>query len=208
MNYENYTMINKLNGDLIPGKSPWRKDYPSNQGGFFMNEQQYMEDRLWNFIDGLTGKDQKAEIEELIATNLEWQTKYHELLGIHESLHLTELDAPSMRFTKNVMEEIARHKVAPAAKNYINNKIIWGIGSFFVTLFIGFLIYGLSQTRWTNEGSRSFLPSMRFSEKVDWSKLLNNGYTNIFLMVNVVLGLVLLDMYLHRKKERISNKGA
>ena len=75
-----------------------------------MNTQQQMEERLWDYIDGLSSPAERSAIEELVAANIEWQQKYRELLGVHQLMNSTELEAPSMRFTKNVMEEIARYQ--------------------------------------------------------------------------------------------------
>ena len=84
-------------------------------------------------------------IEQLLQNDAEWKTKYDELLQVNELLQSSELEAPSLRFTKNVMEEIARLHIAPATKSYINKKIIWGIGFFFIAMLLGFLIYGFGQ---------------------------------------------------------------
>ena len=164
-----------------------------------MNTQSGMEERLWDYIDGLSSAQEKLFIDEMIAANLEWKQKYHELLEVHQLMqnHL-ELDEPSMRFTQNVMEEIAKYHIAPATKSYINKKIVWGIGAFFLTMIIGMIIYGLGQINW-NAGSGSTNLPVDFS-KVDYSKIYNNSFTNVFIMVNVVLGLMLLDMYLNKKK--------
>src|SRR5690349_8004057 len=84
-----------------------------------------MEARLWAYIDGLS--EEASLIEKLVAENREWKEKYAELLDVHQLMGATELEEPSLRFTKNVMEEIARYQIAPATKEYINKKIIWGI---------------------------------------------------------------------------------
>ena len=39
-------------------------------------------------------------------------------------------------------------------------------------------------------------------EKYNPAKYVNSTYTNIFVLVIVILGLVMLDMYLQRKKEQ------
>jgi len=158
-----------------------------------------IEERLWNFIDGSISNDERSVIEKLLETDAAWKTKYHELLEVNELLKLSELEAPSMRFSKNVMEEIARLHVAPATKSYINKKIIWGLGFFFIALFVGFLIYGFAQMG-LNTGEQTQL-SKDFS-KFDISKFFGNTWVNVFMMINVVLGLFLLDNYLtSRKKE-------
>src|SRR5215510_11884699 len=107
-----------------------------------------IEKQLWDYIDGLSSGEERTSIERLLQTNLEWKNKYQELLEVQQLLKSSELEQPSMRFTKNVMEEIAKFHIAPATKNYINNRIIWGIGAFFITLIVGFLIYGFAQMDW------------------------------------------------------------
>jgi len=164
-----------------------------------MNTQQNIEERLWSYIDGVSGVEEKSAIEELLQSNLVWQRKYRELLDIHELLHSSELEEPSMRFTRNVMEEIARYQIAPATKTYLNKRIIYGIGTFLVTMIVGFLIYGFGQTDWSAGGNTNVNIPVDLG-KVDYTIFFNNTYVNIFMMVNIVLGLGLLDRFLSKKK--------
>jgi hypothetical protein len=162
-----------------------------------------IEERLWNYIDGSAAADEKTMIEKLLESNAEWKEKYSELLEVNQLLQASELEAPSMRFSKNVMEEISKLHIAPATKSYINKKIIWGLGFFFITLIIGFLIYGFGQTDWS-AGEQTTLSKninkVDFS-KIDFSKFFSNTWVNVFMMINVVLGLVLLDNYLSNKRK-------
>jgi hypothetical protein len=174
-----------------------------------MYTEQTMEDRLWEYIDGVSGPEERSIIDELLATSREWQQKYKELLNVHQLLEASELDAPSMRFTVNVMEEIARHHVAPATRTYINKNIIRGIGAFFLTLILGFVAYVLSQFSWTSTKSDSstFVPKnpglgLEKLNNVDLSKAFNTTYISLFMLISVVMGFVLLDMYLQRKKRQ------
>jgi hypothetical protein len=174
-------------------------------------QQEQMETRLWDYIDGLSSPAERSAIEELIAANIEWQQKYRELLGVHQLMDSTELEAPSMRFTKNVMEEIARYHVAPATRTYINKNIIRAIGAFFLTLIAGFLVYCLGQFTWifrpqpaSNFESPALSSYTNTLDKFNWGKVFNGPFTTIFLLVIVVMGLMLLDMYLRRKKEQTS----
>lgn len=168
-----------------------------------MHTQQQMEERLWDYIDGLSSPGERSAIEELMAANIEWQQKYRELLNVDQLMTSSELDAPSMRFTKNVMEEIARYHVAPATKTYINKNIIRSIGAFFLTMIVGFLVYFLRQFQWKDSSSSTLVPQYNINiEKFNVGKAFNSTYTTVFTLVVVVLGLMLLDMYLHRRKER------
>ena len=167
-----------------------------------MNTEINIEDRLWSYIDGLSEGEERSSIEDLLESNVEWQRKYKELLEINLLLRSSELEEPSLRFTKNVMEEIAKYHIAPATKSYINNRIVYSIGAFFLIMIIGFIIYGLGQIDWSASGSSSINTS-QYIDRVDFSKFFNNTYVNIFMMINIVLGLGLLDWYLSNKRKEM-----
>ena len=157
-----------------------------------------IEERLWNYIDGTAAAEEKTVIEKLLETDTAWKAKYHELLEVHQLVQSTELEAPSLRFGKNVMEEIAKLHIAPATKSYINKKIIWALGFFFIALLVGFLIYGFGQMNF-NGGEETTLS--KNLNKIDLSKFFSNTWVNAFMMINVVLGLVLLDNFLSNKRK-------
>lgn len=176
-----------------------------------MNMQPSIEERLWDYIDGLATSEEKSAIEQLIDSNIEWRNKYHELLDVHQLMsNSLELDEPSMRFTQNVMEDIAKYQIAPAAKSYINKRLIWGIMGFFMLTIVGFLIYAFGSVNWSSGGSGgTTLPFNIDANRInsfDFSKLFNSTYTSVFVMVNAVVGLVLLDMYLGKKKKQLQEK--
>lgn len=160
-----------------------------------------MESKLWEYIDGQVGQEERTAIEKLISENALWKAKYSELLQVHESINLIELDQPSMRFTRNIMEEIARFQIAPATKKYIDNKIVWGIGIFFLTMIAGILIYGFAQIDWSAGTDTSSALGIDLN-KVDYSKMFNSNLMNVFMMLNVVLGLFLLDRFLSNKNKK------
>jgi hypothetical protein len=172
-----------------------------------MNTGETMEDRLWDYIDGLSSPAEKSAVEALITANIEWQGKYKELLNVHQLMTGSDLDAPSMRFTINVMDEIARFQVAPATKTYINKNIIRGIGAFFLCLIGGLLVYVLRQIKWSSPDTSTLkLPSVNLGlDKLDYGKFFTSLPVTLFMLIAVVLGLVLLDMYLQqKKKEQVS----
>ena len=174
-----------------------------------MNTQQSPEERLWDYIDGISSPQEKTIIEQLLESDAEWRAKYSELLEVQQLLRSSELEEPSMRFTKNVMEEISRLHIAPATKTYINKRIIWGLGIFFITLIVAFLVYGFGQINWA-ESSESKLP-VDFDKvglnKIDYSRIFSNDWVNAFMMINVILGLFLLDRYLANKRKKFHEEG-
>jgi preprotein translocase subunit Sss1 len=169
-----------------------------------MEHFEEMEMKLWEYIDGLSIPSDKSAIEKLIAENTEWRNKYQELIEAHQLMQSTELEEPSLRFTKNVMEEIAKFHVAPAAKKYLNNKVIWGIGIFFIVTILGFVIYGVAQVNW-HEASNSKSTLGIDMDKLDFGRMFNNTFVNIFVMLNIVLALMFLDRYLSNKRKEYMN---
>src|ERR1700722_803894 len=168
MPYGNYMRINYLN----------------------MNTAENMDERLWDFIDGLSSPAEKSAVEALIAANAEWKRKYKELLDIHQLATGSGLDEPSMRFTRNVMEEIARYQVAPATKTYINKNVIRGIGAFFLTMIAGFFVYFLREFKWTGGGSNAsnLVPSYNLGlEKFNYEKVFSSTPITLFMLVMVIL---------------------
>ncbi len=165
-----------------------------------------LEQRLWEYIDGLGSDEERAAIAQAINTRPLWKVRYEELMEVHHLVQTSTLEEPSLRFTKNVMEEIARYQIAPATKSYIDKKVIWGLGIFFVAMIVGFLIYGFGQTDWntTTQTIDGVIPSE--VTKFDFSKFFNNAWVNVFMMINVVLGLMLLDRYLEAKKRKIQKE--
>lgn len=162
--------------------------------------EQEDEARLWEYIDGTGEPSERSAIEKLVSENALWREKYSELLELHQMMQSSELEEPSLRFTRNIMEEISRLHIAPAAKTYINNKVIWAIGGSLIAMIVGFLVYGIGQINWS-EGSSSSSKSFDFSQ-IDYSRMFNNNLMNAFMMVNIVLGLIFLDRYLANRRNK------
>ena len=160
--------------------------------------------RLWNYIDNAVDAEEKMRIEALLENNLQWQEVYNQLLEMHQLVkNEIELEEPSMRFTKNVMEEISKAKVAPATNSYINKNIIGVITWFFIVLIGGFVLYMFTELNWSSTANNDQLPDF---SKFDISKYFSKEFVQIFLMINVVLALVLFDRILARKRNASKHK--
>src|SRR5689334_3066117 len=170
-----------------------------------MNTPQNIEEKLWDYIDGSMENGEKAFIEQLLENNQDWKAKYAELMEVHQLMQdNTDLEHPSLRFTQNVMEEISRLYITPATRNYINKNVIWGIGIFFITTILGLVVYGIGQIDWSRPDSGN-IPELPLNN-VNWSQFFSGAYMNVFVMVNILLGLMLLDMYLTKKKNEKMNQ--
>jgi hypothetical protein len=180
------------------------EQHPSSAHQFIKKNvmDQDMEQRIWEFIDGLCSAEEKNVIARNLEENPLWRKTYQELMSVHQILQKEELEMPSLRFTKNVMEEISRYHVAPATKNYINKNVIRGIGSFFLVMILGLLIYFFRQIHWNSSPTGTLIPTFNLdADKLNWGKMLNNTYLNIFIGINTILSLILLDKYMQGRKK-------
>jgi hypothetical protein len=156
-----------------------------------------IERRLWNYIDNICDAEERKLIEGFLQNNDEWRKKYQELQQVNQFMRESiELEEPSMRFAKNVMEKIAQSRIAPATKTYINKKIINGIAAFFIIVIGGLLIFGFAQINWSATGN-NVSPFALY--ELDISKYFSKQFLNIFLMLNIVLGLILFDRFFRKK---------
>jgi hypothetical protein len=152
----------------------------------------------------MSDPEEQALVRRLLTEDSAWRQRYDELLRVDTALQRQELDAPSLRFTKNVMEQIARYHVAPATKTYINKNVIRGITAFFLIMIIGLLIYFFGQFHWTSTSTDNLVPQYSIdADKLNWGKALNNTYVNVFILINVILGFVLLEKYLQNRKRSV-----
>lgn len=160
-----------------------------------MHSAEDIEIQLWEYIDNVCDEPARQRIAQLITTDNVWQQKYAELTAFQEKLQLVEPEHTSMRFSKNVMESIAGIKVAQPTKNYINKWVIRGIAAVFLFL-IGFvLVYSLQDLQWSSKPS---------GKTVNYTGIFNNNFVWYVVLANILVGIVLVDTLLRRKKSTIN----
>ena len=170
-----------------------------------METNEEIEMMLWEYMDGTCCEADMQRISILIERDEVWKQKYGELTALQANLaDNLQLEQPSMRFTKNVMEAVANVKVAPATKQYINKNIIRGIAAFFIITITTLLGYALATADW-DAGSTNTLSKLNLN-KINFSSYFHSSTLYIIIAVNVALGLVLLDSFLRRKSTKVSGQ--
>jgi hypothetical protein len=162
-----------------------------------------MEDRLWDYIDGLSSSEECTTIDNLMKTDSSWKMKYDELMALHKQLQSAELDEPSMGFKNRVMEQVLASPHPAVLKTKVNNGIIYSIAAFFIVVIGGMLAYMLSQVSW-NSSSSLDLPSIKVPA-INWSMFSSSSYTLFFLSAGVVLALLLVDRYVSMRRNAQSH---
>lgn len=168
-----------------------------------MEAKQWMEERLWAYIDGFLNLQERKEVEQRLQVDPEWKRHYESLLELDRQFRSVTLEETPMRFTKNVMEQIASMQIAPATKSYVNKKIVYGVGAFFLLLIAACLVYVVPQIDFSQSTGTSS-PISLDALSVDWSKYLNSTVIQVFFIIDAVAALFFLDRYLQRRKTRWS----
>jgi hypothetical protein len=168
-----------------------------------MHTKAQIEQYIWDYIDGLSTPEEKAMVEDLLRHDQEWRKVYEELRFVNAQIQSADLvDQPSMRFTKDIMDQVNNIKVAPPAQSYINKKIIYSIAAVFGILLVGTLMYGVSLIDFSTGSSSGGLNIDMSKWSFNPSQYLNSTVLNIFVFFNVVAGLALLDRYLRKGGSR------
>ncbi len=170
-----------------------------------MEGQENIELKLWEYIDGLCDAQEHAAVTKRIANDTAWLSKYNELIAFNETLvHGLELDEPSIRFNKNVMEMVSATQIAPSINTYINPLIIKGIAAVLL-LSIGLVTaFALSSIQW-NEPGTSMLSKISLPD-FHAGKYFNSTFINAAIAINVILALLFADTVLRKKGVRESVK--
>ena len=155
-----------------------------------------VEEKLWNYIDGACTPEDEQAIAMLIERDEVYRKKYDELLQLNAEFLALEMDEPPMAFTFNVMETIRAEHASKPLKAAIDQRIIKGIGLFFVLTISAILIFALLSIHWSFGGADKQVTKL---PAVNLQNILVGPIFKGFLFFDVVLGLYLFDSYLRRK---------
>ena len=158
----------------------------------------YIEEQLWNYLDGTCTPQERDAIAHLIATDKTYQQKYEEILSFNQELENIELDAPPMAFTYNVMEAIRTEEASKPLKAAIDNRIIKGIAAFFIVSIVVLLGIALANVNWASMSAEKVqIPTSVHLPAI--KNYFSGPALKGFLFFDVVLALFLFDGYLRKR---------
>ena len=155
-----------------------------------------IEEQLWNYIDGTSSPEEQKAITLLIEQDDVYREKYNELLVLNAEFSAMELDEPPMAFKYNVMEAIRNEHAKAPLKAKIDQRIIKGIGLFFVLMISTILIYALANVHWS--AALSGRSTLHFAIP-HFAQYFTSPLMQGFLFFDVVLALYTFDAYLRKK---------
>ena len=159
-----------------------------------------VEQKVWDYLDGLGSEEERAEIEKLIQCDSEYQTVYKDLCKINNSLSELEMDEPALSFTRNVMDQLKGEPVPGSIESLIDKRIINGLFFFFLSS-IGILLAVLVfQIDW-NTPSELVSYSVQLPE-INVVTYFNEWIVKGFLFLDMIIGLYLFDYFLRKNDKK------
>lgn len=156
-----------------------------------------IEQQIWDYLDGACTEQEREKIAQLIETDLVYKNAYAEFKALHQQLDTMELDEPSMGFTRNVMEKVVAETAPGAIRSLIDKRIIYGIAAFFLVSILVLLAVAFNQIDWSKPAVQ-VLPDYKLPQ-VDFSSYLNSTVLRSFFLVDLVLGLYILDSVMRKR---------
>ena len=162
-----------------------------------------IEEKIWDYIDGLCTLEEQETIKQLIANDPVYRDKYTELMAMQQNMELLELDEPSMSFTNKVMDKINLQSQPLSAKVMIDKRIIYGIAALLGFMLVASLAVSIYQVKWnTVDFDMQANFTINYADLGNKIQISSNIKTTImyaFFMFDIVAGLMLLDRYLRKK---------
>jgi hypothetical protein len=153
------------------------------------------EEKMWEYFDGTLAEEEKTRLEQLVASDAEALKMFESVRLVHASLQEMEADEPSLSFTRNVMEAVAKLPLPTPLKTKIDKRIIGGIAGFFILTLLALLIPAMSSLFHSD-----FTLQIPVSvPSVNWSQYFNSTYIFVFMCLNMLLAFVYLDRFLHKR---------
>lgn len=111
----------------------------------------------WKYVDGECSKEEKLQIESLLAEDPSLAEEMLLRSTLHHEMSEMELIAPSMDFNKNVMDALPQTITISEVAPLVSSKMKW---SFFI--LSGLFLLGLLSLPFFLEGSTATAPSHEF----------------------------------------------
>ncbi len=111
---------------------------------------------LWKYIDGECTPEEAAQVERLLAEDAGFKREWAQRTRLHQELQQQEVEQPSMRFARNVMDrlpELYRKLDISPLISPLWKKIIGGVAGVFLLAYFA-LVFNVIETAGPAEGGQ------------------------------------------------------
>ena len=156
-----------------------------------------IEDIIWDYLDGECTPEEKAILEQKLATDQVFQQLFLQSQVLHKNLQEVEVESPSMRFSQNVMDKLPPIRNLATAP-LVSKRWLRIFGSSIASLVLFFFGGSLSLiTPASSQGSSSHWILDFFSSIFNYLPANTLFFSGI--ITAALLSLLFLDRWLERR---------
>ncbi|MEM6697698.1 MAG: hypothetical protein AAF806_28810 [Bacteroidota bacterium] len=149
------------------------------------------EELLWKYIESDCTDAERLTIEQALATDADLKKEWLERKILHQMMEKPELESPSMRFTKNVMESLPKLSNYAITRKNLRPFFLVVLGSFFTIILCSLFI----ETPVENAATQQWMSN---AEKVS-QVFLQDQFLFVGLAMGAVAILLLVDQIAQRR---------
>lgn len=154
------------------------------------------EEQIWEYIDGQLTPEDRSMVAVKIAKDDSYALIYTEMMELHQLMCATELEEPSMAFTRNIMEKVNLESAPLSLKTKVDTRIIYSLAAVFLLAIAAVSIYAIANSNFTITG----LSGPTFNFTLNLQQLVSPIALQTFIFVDIILALLCLDRYYRSKK--------
>ena len=149
------------------------------------------EELLWKYIVEDCTDAERLTIEQALATNTDLKKEWLERKILHQMMEKQELESPSMRFTKNVMESLPKLSNYSITIKNLRPFLLATLGSLTAIVLLSFFI----ETPTNDSSIQQWLPDSTRMSQV----FLQDQFLFIGLAMGAIAVLLLIDQLAQRQ---------
>lgn len=154
-----------------------------------------IEEQIWEYIDGFGTPKERQALQSKIESDAAYATVYAEMKALHELMTATELEEPSMSFTRNIMDKVTLEVPPVSLKTKVDTRIIYSLAAVFILAIVFVFGYAIANSTFTFRD----LMASSFDFTLNLEPFVNPLTLQTFLFIDIILALLYLDR-LYRSK--------
>ncbi len=163
-----------------------------------MYTSEHIEERIWEYIDGICPPEEVSRIEHLIATDEVWKNIHKELLTMHYDMGaVLSPSEPAANLTAKVMSQV--HTPTHTATQPLNPLVVRGIAAVFLLCIATAITAALTYSENSTVVYKYQIPSYSLPD-INMHWLATPGITLGAVAIVALLAILFLDAAIRTKR--------
>lgn len=149
------------------------------------------EELLWKYIEGNCTNTERLTVQQALETDVNLKKEWLERKILHQMMEKQELESPSMRFTKNVMESLPKLSNYAITSKQLRPFFLVVLGSFLVIVLLSLF----AETPTDDSSIKQWIPNGEAMSQI----FLQDQFLFVGLALGAVTALLLIDQLMQKR---------